>query len=1025
MSRRKSIKDKISSRETDNFVGRLDQIKLFENNLKLSFEDFNVKNIFNIYGQGGVGKTTLIEKYKKIALNSNFKIAHLDFEDKRLTSIPFCLNELVNQLKIISSNSFKSFTKKYNTYLKKSNQLISQLNEGNLFESVTNDALKIGLQAIPGGSIVKDFLPMDSISEGTSNIVRFAWKMFGNKDDVQLVLNPLDILTKIWIDDLYKFTEQNQVCLLLDNYETSIPEFDIWLNKLIDEKFGGVPHNLLFVVSGRFKLDSKRWYDLRPLMVPIKLTPFTIEESTIFLNKHGISEKVLIDKLLKVSQRLPVYLSFFVLENEIGSNEHLEFPIEKVVDYILRSLKNNQEKNLAITCSVPRFINLDIIKRITNEKEPTIVFEWLRERTFIKKRGGEWAYHPVIREQFIEYLKQISKENWEITNLRIAEYYENCALNLGHDNIRKAKEDFEWVNFRLEYHYHKLCAETRKHYQGFFIDFLEFFINLVDRKRLLSWVNIFKVANKATINSDWSKVLEEGINNYLSKTEDYGRSLWLKLLETNWFKSSTRSKGVLHHLLGYCEELDNKYDEAIIKYKEAIDIDPDGRNTTKIYLVNILLKLNKLEESEKYIKDVIKLDPQGISANYHFGVLHEKRGEFEKAIEYFKLILNYSQDNNSKCHYYEKIAENYKNSNSFQEALKFYKKADKICSKNNISLYEKIFDCQILNGQTEEALKFIKGKIKENPDNIYLLIVLEIYYYSKEDYIKALSYSEKALSINPNNIYFLSKSGVIHTMLGNIEKSKECFKKAHDIKEDSYFANYWEAVSFTFLGNFEKAKQLLIKAILKSMPNDSKAVLRLGVIHINLEEYEEALVQFENALTIQINDATPYYYKAVIFEKIEKWDEAIIAYTTFLEKHPKNYEANLGLGRVMAIKEDFDKALEYFENVIRLKPDDDYTLIKIGWVLIFKNKIHDSFERLNSINSDHVDKNRLLGHIKLIQSENESAKKYYTNFKNLLKKTSSFSTVMWGDFDYLGLEERGVSRKQFGILLDKLKRNDR
>lgn len=65
--KRKSIQDILKARQQINFVGREEKIKLFRRNLELPPEDRRYRFIFNVWGQGNVGKTTLLKQFRQIA----------------------------------------------------------------------------------------------------------------------------------------------------------------------------------------------------------------------------------------------------------------------------------------------------------------------------------------------------------------------------------------------------------------------------------------------------------------------------------------------------------------------------------------------------------------------------------------------------------------------------------------------------------------------------------------------------------------------------------------------------------------------------------------------------------------------------------------------------------------------------------------------------------------------------------------------------------------------------------------------
>ncbi|MBF2026876.1 MAG: ATP-binding protein [Oscillatoriales cyanobacterium C42_A2020_001] len=70
----KSLQEIVKQRQQTTFVGREPQIALFWQNLERSPE-FRDYFIFNVWGQGGVGKSTLLRQFRKIADEAQFATA--------------------------------------------------------------------------------------------------------------------------------------------------------------------------------------------------------------------------------------------------------------------------------------------------------------------------------------------------------------------------------------------------------------------------------------------------------------------------------------------------------------------------------------------------------------------------------------------------------------------------------------------------------------------------------------------------------------------------------------------------------------------------------------------------------------------------------------------------------------------------------------------------------------------------------------------------------------------------------------
>jgi len=110
------------------FTGREEEIELFRETLqtlKRTEEDIDIKRVFNIHGQGGIGKTTLLLGYEQICDEEKISYVYIDAKRESGESIVDLL-DLMRSMRFhfsqsrfqnfLRSNPFSEFDEAYKRY---------------------------------------------------------------------------------------------------------------------------------------------------------------------------------------------------------------------------------------------------------------------------------------------------------------------------------------------------------------------------------------------------------------------------------------------------------------------------------------------------------------------------------------------------------------------------------------------------------------------------------------------------------------------------------------------------------------------------------------------------------------------------------------------------------------------------------------------------------------------------------------------------------------------------------------------
>ena len=387
-----SFQDLLNNFADEVFVGRGEQLTLFEGAIKASQPAFL---ILNISGQGGVGKTTLLERYCQISKNN--EVAYASVTEDHL-AIPKILEVFVAQLEEDGLN-FDTFNERYRKYLELKEKVEADPKvPSGLMDFALRGIAKVGvksLKRIPvAGDVADVFLSPDSeeaIVEQASEFTKYIFQKFTNKDERVLLLDTDAELTRYFLEDITKALKDKRAVLCFDTYEKTAESIEKWLINLLLGGYGQFSRNILFVIAGRYSLGQS-WTRFRRAIRQIELQEFTEGEAKDYLTRAGITDEQLISQFIEISERLPVLLALLV-----SSPNQLPHDVSgDAVQRFLQGLSPEQQE-AALTSSLPRYFNSDILISILGDQEGKKAFEWLSKAHFVRTSEKGWLYHDIVR----------------------------------------------------------------------------------------------------------------------------------------------------------------------------------------------------------------------------------------------------------------------------------------------------------------------------------------------------------------------------------------------------------------------------------------------------------------------------------------------------------------------------------------------------------------------------------------------------------------------------------------------------
>ena len=271
-----------------------------------------------------------------------------------------------------------------------------------------------------------------------------------------------------------------------------------------------------------------------------------------------------------------------------------------------------------------------------------------------------------------------------------------------------------------------------------------------------------------------------------------------------------------------------------------------------LYTLGLLsLESQRLDDAEKYMMMLVRMDERDGEAQYYLGRIYENRKQYDQAIEWYEEVhvsdyqfdarlriadmlglagrtddaiehldamLKGSQSNGSLVRIYVSKGELLRVARRYEEALTVFNTALGIIPGNNDLLYARALVAERLGhiDQLEADLKII---LKTEPDNAHALNALGFTLADQTDrFEEAYDYLKRAIEIMPDDPAIIDSLGWVQYRMGNYDEAERLLRTALSRFEDAEIAAHLGEVLWV-KGKQQEARGIWQKALEKS-PDD-------------------------------------------------------------------------------------------------------------------------------------------------------------------------------------------------------------
>jgi tetratricopeptide (TPR) repeat protein len=190
----------------------------------------------------------------------------------------------------------------------------------------------------------------------------------------------------------------------------------------------------------------------------------------------------------------------------------------------------------------------------------------------------------------------------------------------------------------------------------------------------------------------------------------------------------------------------------------------------------------------------------------------------------------------------------------------------------------------------------------------------------KDEFEKALFYTNQALEIDSGIPYIWFIKGVLLAQLSYYEKSVDVFKQG--LQLDPKDANAWDetGIVLSSLGRHQEALDTFEQAI-QLEPKNPDIWFNKGLTLKELKKFEEALIAFEQVIRLEPKNSAGWNNKGLVLNSIGRNKEALTVLDQVIQIEPNNSLSWYNKGKILQELGHYEDAISAFNKAIKIEPE--------------------------------------------------------------------------------------------------------
>jgi predicted O-linked N-acetylglucosamine transferase (SPINDLY family) len=234
-----------------------------------------------------------------------------------------------------------------------------------------------------------------------------------------------------------------------------------------------------------------------------------------------------------------------------------------------------------------------------------------------------------------------------------------------------------------------------------------------------------------------------------------------------------------------------------------------------------------------------------------------------------------------------------------------------------------------IKGDYKKAWNLCKATLQQNPQQPDCLAMLGMMCNKAKQHLKAETYLRKCLEFHPKRYLILTELSASFIGQNNFSEAQTFLAESYKLN-DKYAKTYILQAKLLKLQNKYNEAEQVLRQLLEINPQSVAGLNNLGNILANKGELNEAMLLFKKSMAINPQKGEAYKNVGLIELKNGNYREAM---KNFIKAHrlmPTNISVLFEIGRLFGQKKQRQKALEVYEQIISLAPENGEAMMLSG-----------------------------------------------------------------------------------------------